>query len=164
MDEAMSIAIRIGIAGVAAVGGSLFAFSTFVMPALKRLPYAEGIRAMQQINLTVFTPWFMAPFFGTAILALVGSAVALLNSDSPWSSMLLASSTLYVAGVFIVTAFGNVPLNNQLASAEADDQTSQELWRGYLITWTRLNHVRVASAFGALLCLAESLHRMGGHG
>ena len=30
--------------------GVFFAFSTFVMPALKRLPAAQGIAAMQSIN------------------------------------------------------------------------------------------------------------------
>jgi uncharacterized membrane protein len=36
--------------------GVFFAFSAFVMPALKRLPPAHGIAAMQSINRLAVTP------------------------------------------------------------------------------------------------------------
>ncbi len=36
--------------GCGLVAGVFYAFSTFVMPALKRLPPAQGIVAMQSIN------------------------------------------------------------------------------------------------------------------
>ena len=36
--------------GCGLVAGVFFAFSTFVMPALKRLPPAHGIAVMQSIN------------------------------------------------------------------------------------------------------------------
>lgn len=77
MDDLVTILIRLAIVGTMVIGGSLFAFSTFIMAALKRLSDAEGIRAMQQINKTVFTPWFMVPFFGTALLSLCAVAFAL---------------------------------------------------------------------------------------
>jgi len=56
---------------IAAVGAGLsagvfFAFSTFVMKALGRLPDTEGISAMQAINKAAPTPAFMAALFGTA--------------------------------------------------------------------------------------------------
>jgi uncharacterized membrane protein len=47
--------------------GVFFAFSTFVMPALKRLPAVQGIAAMQSINKLAVTPAFMAVLFGTAV-------------------------------------------------------------------------------------------------
>jgi hypothetical protein len=36
------------------------------MPALSRLPAAQGIAAMQSINVAVITPSFMGALFGTA--------------------------------------------------------------------------------------------------
>ena len=33
------------------MGGTFFAFSSFVMPALSRIPTEEGIRAMQRLSL-----------------------------------------------------------------------------------------------------------------
>ncbi|MGB7160617.1 MAG: hypothetical protein WBD40_21305 [Tepidisphaeraceae bacterium] len=38
------------------IAGAFFAFSTFVMRALARLPAHEGIAAMQAINLVVINP------------------------------------------------------------------------------------------------------------
>jgi uncharacterized membrane protein len=48
--------------GAALVAGIFFAFSTFVMTALGRLPPEQGIAAMQSINVTVLNPWFFAVF------------------------------------------------------------------------------------------------------
>ncbi|MDN5698593.1 MAG: hypothetical protein L0G70_11570, partial [Rubrobacter sp.] len=51
--------------GCGLVAGVFFAFSSFVMAALKRLPAAEGVAAMQAINALAVTPMLMAGFFGT---------------------------------------------------------------------------------------------------
>ena len=62
----------------ALMGGIFFAFSSFVMPALGRIPPAEGIRAMQRINIDVFHWSFVVAFFGTPAaclaLAVLGAA------------------------------------------------------------------------------------------
>lgn len=42
--------------GCGLVAGVFFAFSSFVMPALKRLPPAQGISAMQSINRLAVAP------------------------------------------------------------------------------------------------------------
>ncbi|MEH2408541.1 anthrone oxygenase family protein [Nostoc sp.] len=52
--------------GCGLIAGVFFAFSTFVMNALARLQPAQGITAMQSINITVINPLFMAVFLGTA--------------------------------------------------------------------------------------------------
>src|SRR6516162_5972848 len=63
-----------GAIGAALVGGVFFAFSAFVMPALRRLPAAQGISAMQSINRTAVTAPLMLALFGTAVLS--GIAIA----------------------------------------------------------------------------------------
>ena len=55
--------------GSALVGGVWFTFSGFVMPALARLPAAEGVAAMQSINVKAVTPPLMLAMFGTAAAA-----------------------------------------------------------------------------------------------
>lgn len=62
--------------------GVFFAFSAFVMPALGRLPPAQGIAAMQSINKLAVTPAFMTALFGTA-LACLGLAVWALVAWGP---------------------------------------------------------------------------------
>ncbi|HTF63939.1 MAG TPA: hypothetical protein VK638_14740, partial [Edaphobacter sp.] len=68
--------IAIGIVFVAAicsgiVAGIFFAFSSFVMAALARIPPAQGAAAMNSINVTVINPGFMSVFMGTALLSLL---------------------------------------------------------------------------------------------
>ncbi len=55
----------------AAMGGVFFAFSSFVMRALARMPPAQGIAAMQSINVVAVTPVFMTALFGTAAACVV---------------------------------------------------------------------------------------------
>lgn len=53
-----------------------FAFSTFVMTALGRLPDRQGLLAIQEVNDAAPTPWFTLPWIGTAAVcvALVRTA------------------------------------------------------------------------------------------
>lgn len=161
MIELVLIAVRVAFVGVMVVGGALFAFSTFIMAALKRLPDAAGAKAMQEINETVFTPWFMVPFFGTAVLSVGAAITALANRGEPWWLPLLGAGVLYGIGVFVVTAAGNVPLNNQLASIDTQDPDSARVWHRYCVVWTRWNHVRVVSSVGSALLFAECLRSIG---
>jgi uncharacterized membrane protein len=67
--------------GCGLVAGVFFAFSAFVMPALKRLKPAEGIAAMQAINVAAVTPAFMTVLFGTAAVCGALAVRALLAWD-----------------------------------------------------------------------------------
>jgi uncharacterized membrane protein len=44
------------------VAGIFFAFSNFVMKALARVPPAQGVAAMQSIDVVVLNRWFFAGF------------------------------------------------------------------------------------------------------
>ncbi len=69
--------------GSALVGGVFFAFSSFVMNALARVPSAEGIAAMQSINVVVINPAFLGAFMGTAVLSLGVGGLAVVASSHP---------------------------------------------------------------------------------
>ena len=57
--------------GSGLMAGLFFIFSVTIMDALGRLPPAQGIAAMQSINVVILSPIFFAVFFGTAALCLV---------------------------------------------------------------------------------------------
>ena len=76
--------------GCGLIAGAFFAFSTFVMPALKRLPTGGGIAAMQSINVLAVTPVFMTALFGTAAACLGLGAWALVASDGLPTALMLA--------------------------------------------------------------------------
>jgi uncharacterized membrane protein len=142
----------IALLGSALVGGVFFAFSSFVMKALARVPSAEGIAAMQSINIVVINPSFLGVFIGTGLLSLGVIGLALVRWSHPSSMFFLGGAIFYFVGTFIVTVVGNVPLNDQLAAVSATDPVAVKLWGHYLGRWTLWNHVRTASAMvGALL-------------
>jgi uncharacterized membrane protein len=135
--------------GCGLVAGVFFAFSTFVMKALARLSAAQGIAAMQSINVAVITPLFMAAFLGTAAACALLAVSSLLSWRKPGAGYLLAGSLLYLIGVFLVTIVFNVPRNNALAAVDPASADGAGLWAGYLSSWTAWNHVRTAAALAA---------------
>jgi uncharacterized membrane protein len=56
MDGVLTGLTMITALGCGLSAGALFAFSSFVMPALARLPASQGIAAMQTINVQAVTP------------------------------------------------------------------------------------------------------------
>ncbi len=143
--------------GSALVGGIFFAFSSFVMTALARLLPAEGVAAMQSINIVVLNPSFLGAFMGTALLSLVAAGLALAGWGRPGASFAMAGAIVYLLGTFLVTALGNVPLNDQLAALSATDPAAGDLWRAYLHQWTMWNHIRTAAAIAAAVLYTMGL-------
>jgi uncharacterized membrane protein len=76
--------------GCGLVAGVFFAFSSFVMNALGRLPPAQGIAAMQSINITAVTPVFMTAIFATAAACLFLAVSSVLKWSQPGAPYLLA--------------------------------------------------------------------------
>ena len=129
--------------------GLFFAFSSFVMKALARLPVNTGIAAMQAINASVLNILFMGVFLGTAAVCVALIVVAYRGWGETGSSLLMASSLLYLFGILFVTVFFNVPLNNSLAAVEPASEAGAELWPRYLGQWTAWNHLRTVAGLVA---------------
>jgi uncharacterized membrane protein len=134
--------------GCGLIAGVFFAFSTFVMNALSRLPPAQGIAAMQSINITVINPWFMTVFLGTAATCIF-LAFSSLKWHQPGATYLLIGSLLYLVGTVGVTIAFNVPLNDALAKVEPGSAEGAKLWASYLVNWIMWNHIRSAAALAA---------------
>lgn len=143
--------------GAGLMAGTFFAFSAFVMVALARLPPAQGLAAMQAINLAVLNPLFLGVLFGTASLCAVLAVAALLSWSKPAAAWMLAGSLFYLGGTLLVTITGNVPLNRSLARLSPADPAAPERWRTYLTAWTRWNHVRTAAALMATAAFVVAL-------
>lgn len=142
----------------ALVGGTFFAFSSFIMKALGKIPAADGIRVMQSINIVVINPLFLGVFCGTALLSGFLAVLPFVTDlQEPLPLWFLSGGLIYVIGTFLLTIAGNVPLNNQLATASPSQATGQAIWRTYLKRWTRLNHARTAAAILAAFCFLMGL-------
>ena len=135
--------------GCALLGGVYFAFSAFIMTALRELG-APGIAAMNAINRVILKSWFMPLFFGTTLACAALTIIGVLRLHAPGSLLLIAGGLLYVTGMFGVTMLCNVPLNNALQAVTTESRTGNAIWTDYLRRWTLWNHLRTAS------CLATA--------
>ncbi len=162
MDKLIPVVGTMALLGSALVGGIFFAFSSFIMKALAGVPSAEGIGTMQSINVVVINPSFMGAFFGTAVVSLVAIWLALAGWGHPSAPFFLGGALFYLVGTILVTIFGNVPLNDQLAAVSATDPGTREVWEHYLDRWTMWNHVRTAAAMVAALLYTFGLIQNGG--
>src|SRR5262249_23212912 len=86
--------------GCGLVAGAFFAFSTFVMNALVRLPPAQGIAAMQSINVAVINPLCGMAFFGTAATCVLLAVSSLLT----WLDILPPPNASRYGGGFLRSA------------------------------------------------------------
>jgi uncharacterized membrane protein len=149
----------VSIIGCAIIAGAFLVFSTFIMTALSRLPPAQGIAAMQSINITVINPLFMTALFGTAVACVWLATAALPKLPQVDAVYLLVGSLLYIIGAIGVTIAFNIPLNEALAKVSPDSSAGSNLWTRYLSEWTWWNHVRTLAALLAsiFILLAKPL-------
>ncbi len=145
--------------GSGLVAGILFAFSTSVMKALSRLPSAQGIAAMQSINIAVINPLFMGAFFGTAAASVLVVIFALLRWNEAEAVYLLSGGLIYLIGTILVTMAFNVPRNDALAAVDPQSAYGARLWAGYVTSWTAWNHLRTAAALVASVLLTLALRQ-----
>ena len=161
MDRLVPVVGVVALLGSALVGGIFFAFSSFIMKALARVPPSEGIGAMQSINVVVLNPSFLGVFIGTAVVSLGAGGLALAGWGRPFAPFFLGGALFYVVGTFLVTGLGNVPLNDQFAAVSATDPAALDVWQRYLSRWTMWNHVRTAAAIVAALLYTFGLMQNG---
>jgi uncharacterized membrane protein len=158
MSGVLYIATVLSALGSGLIAGAFFAFSSFIMPALKRLPPVHGITAMQSINKLAVTPAFMTALFGTAVACLGMAAWAAIFSSEPPAGLVLAGAALYIVGTIGVTIAYNVPLNNRLATLHPESTDAARHWDEYVTKWTAWNHLRAAASLAAAATLTIALH------
>lgn len=149
-ERVFEVAVFVAAVGSGVVGGVFFAFSTFVMKALRGLPAREGVAAMRAINVAVINPWFMGVFVGTAVICVVAAGMGWGRTGGGW---VMAGAGLYGVGTFGVTVVFNVPLNDRLAREDGE-----AFWGEYVRRWAVWNHARTAAAVGAMGAMVWAMH------
>ncbi|MEU6588726.1 anthrone oxygenase family protein [Streptomyces sp. NPDC046881] len=152
IDGPFFVLVVVGILGTGLVAGVFCGFSTFVMRGLAALPPAQGVAAMNSINVAAVRPAFMAVFAGSAVLSVLIAVVTFVVWPDEGKVELLLGSALYLAGSFGLTIVANVPRNDRLARLTPGAPEAAAYWPAYVREWTSWNHIRtVASAATALL-------------
>ncbi|MFI8532313.1 DUF1772 domain-containing protein [Streptomyces aquilus] len=147
----------LGVLGTGLVAGVFCAFSTFVMRGLAALPPAQGVAAMNAINVAALRPAFMLVFVGSAVLCAVLAVVTFVLLPDDGTVELLVGSALYLVGSFGVTMVANVPRNEALLKLDAGTPEAAAYWPTYVREWTMWNHVRMIASGAAAVAYVLAL-------
>jgi len=132
--------------GCALMAGVFFAFSTFVMRGLNRLPANEAISAMQSINGVVPGSVFGATFVITPAICLLTMILAVYQWNGANGFYIIAGGIIYLVTNVVVTFAFNIPLNDALALTAPNAADGANVWSDYQAAWTMWNHVRTIGA------------------
>ena len=161
MDTTLIRAITLATAlGSGVMGGVLFGFSSFVMPALNRLPADEAIRAMQAMNRTA-PRGLGIPLVVSGLGSVVVGAGAIAAARGSTRALLVAGAAAGVAA-FAVTAAYHVPRNNALDQVDAESAAAAVAWSEYEPGWVAMNHVRTTLSLASAALLVVGAVRSGG--
>lgn len=135
------------------IAGLFYAYTCSVNPGLGKLPDKEYLAAMQSINRAILNPVFLSTFAGTLLLLPLSTWLSYTKPASSSFILMLISALVYAVGVFGVTMFGNVPLNEvldkfNLGSASAEEISTQRAM--FEAPWNWLHNIRT---LGALISL-----------
>jgi uncharacterized membrane protein len=143
--------------GCGLVAGFFFAFSACVMKALARLPAAQGLAAMQSINVVVINVLVMGALFGTAGACIVLVVGAIIEWGEAYAVYLLLGSLIYLVGGILVTIVYHVPRNDALATVDPNSPDAARHWTRYVRDWTAANHVRTLAPLASATLLTIAL-------
>lgn len=141
---------------VGLMAGLFFSFTSAVMPGLSQLGDADFIMAMKAINRSIQNPVFFIVFFGALISLPVSTFLKYSAPPTVVFWMLLAATIIYLAGVFGVTAAGNIPLNNALDKFNVVEATKEalQLQRTTFETrWNQLNTIRTICSIASFILI-----------
>lgn len=128
------------------IAGLMYSYSCSVNNGLKALPDEAYVKAMQSINTAIQNPYFFLCFLGLIVLF---PLTAKLSYTQPYFYIWLAATLLYCIGVFGVTIFGNVPLNNQLAAFDSTNASAKEISEmrtAFESAWNNYHFIRTIAA------------------
>ncbi len=126
--------------------GFFYAWSVSVIAGTKKVTHFTYLETMQNINREILNPAFFIVFFGSLLSLIITTYLQFQNRPMCW--LLLASTIIYLIGTFGVTAFGNVPLNNELDALNISNigLTELESFRVYYEhRWNYYHSIRTVS-------------------
>lgn len=140
----------------ALIAGLFYAWSCSIIPGLAKLDGRTYVAAMQSFNKAILNPVFFLSFMGTLVMLPVVTFMHFHQPSSARFWLLLAASVLYIAGVFGITAVGNVPLNNMLAAfdlSSASTNSIEDVRMKFEIPWNGLHTIRTIISIVVLVLL-----------
>jgi uncharacterized membrane protein len=149
--------LTLGLATLATglVAGVFYAYAVSVNLGLAAQPDASYVATMQAINARIQNPLFFASFFGAVLFLLATLAAHIQRPRSGRFRLVALACALYIVGGFLLTAFVNVPMNEELArvAANASPDELAGARAAYEGPWNFWNGVRTVFSSMAFLAL-----------
>ncbi|MFJ3905796.1 DUF1772 domain-containing protein [Streptomyces sp. NPDC090025] len=149
-----ALLLALAIVSTGLYAGFMLIFQTGIMPALARLTDEEFVPAMRRINEYVPKPVFLVVFLGVVAFPAAALFVPVDGRTGTQKWLVLAGLVAAVAN-HLVTAAGNIPLNNALAAST--DQPAAAVRGAFERRWNGLHRIRtllILAAFGLLTASA----------
>jgi uncharacterized membrane protein len=117
------------------------------MPGLAKVDDRTFVSAVQQMNIAIVNPVFIATFLGAPVLA--GAAAVFCGPQArPWA----IGATVFAVGTLVISFAGNIPLNDALDAAGPVDKIKDlaAVRADFESLWVKLNIGRCLTSAGAL--------------
>lgn len=140
------------------MAGLFFIWTNTIKPGIGKLPDLVYLESFQSMNKVILNPTFQG-LFVAAMLCMLISIGLNYNNFNVVFKLLLMSSVIYFFGAFLITFFGNIPLNNILENADLNTITLEDAKQLRSIIeskWNNFNLIRTitSSISFALLLIA----------
>ena len=127
------------------MAGLFYAWSISVTPGLAKIGDESFLQAFQAMNRAILNPVFFIAFMGLIVLLPLVLYLNFNPSGGRQFWFILSATILYLGGVFLITAAGNVPLNNELEALTISAMSAEQMQNfrlGFEQKWVRLNTIR----------------------
>jgi uncharacterized membrane protein len=146
-----------GAVGAGLAAGVYLAFSTFVMPGLRRTSHSQAISAMSAINKAApANPLLMVVLFGTGIVCVLLLIAGVRHRDDPAAVWQIVGAALYLVSVLILVGY-HIPHNDQLMKVDPNGAGAGATWSHFYSGWMIWNHLRTLTAAGGAVSLVLAL-------
>lgn len=138
------------------MSGIFFTWTNAVTPGIGQLDTLGYLKSLQSMNRVILNPLFYLAF-GIPVIALILSIIfGYKLMPSTVFRLVVLAGVIYIGGAFLVTLWGNIPLNNILDAADlsAIGQDDAETLRAKVeVSWNNFNLIRTVSSFVAFVLL-----------
>lgn len=157
--ESIILASAILLTGLMA--GIFFTWSNAVKPGIGKLSDIEYLRSLQSMNRVILNKAFLGIFMGTVVAVVLAPIFHFKIYDSNIFWLFIIAFVIYWVGVFGVTIFGNIPLNEKLDKTNLETTTPEGL-KALRMTiedkWNKFNLIRsYSSVITFILLIISSL-------
>ena len=140
----------------ALVAGFLFAFSTVVMPGIRRLDDRSFLQSFQAIDRVIQDGQllFMLVWVGSVVVLVISAVTGFLHLRGLNRLLAVSACITCLAGVQLPTIAINIPLNNRIQALDPGSMSGARLAEErsqFEARWTRWNTIR--TMFAALVVM-----------